>query len=413
MDHLSLLELNRLLQDTFKKHLEPSYWVIAEIGAMSVNQSGHCYLELIQNEENKIVAKTKATIWSYKYRNLSTWFQGITGQPLAEGLRILVNVKINLHELYGFSLNIQDIDASFTVGEKERKRQEVINQLREDGVYGMNKDLMLPLVPQRIAIISAPNAAGYGDFLQHLVENPYHYKIKTTLFDSLMQGEEAPASIINALVKINNSSDFDLVVLIRGGGSQLDLECFNDYDLCSHLAQFPLPIITGIGHERDDTIADMVAHSKLKTPTAVAEFIIQGIASFEGEIDDYATSISKVAGYVVQNAEITLQNIENMIRLNARAVLLKEDHKINESLNRLRHLGLGNITLQSSFLDRLESSHKLLNPKSSLKRGFSFSTVSGKPLRGTKVENGNVLTTVTLDKIIKSTITSIKTNDKN
>jgi len=280
MDHLSLLELNKLIQDTLKNNLEPSYWIVAEIGELKVNQKGHCYLELLQNEESKVIARVRATIWSNTYRNLSTWFQGITGQPLAEGMKILANIKISFHELYGFSLNIQDIDASYTIGEKEKIRQEVINQLVNDGVFEMNKELTLPLVPQKVAVISSPTAAGYGDFMQHIDENPYAYRVNTKLYEAIMQGSEAPASIIQALHNVNEIGVYDLVVLIRGGGSQLDLACFDNYELCSHLAQFPLPVLTGIGHERDDTIADMVAHTKLKTPTAVAEFILQGLAAF-------------------------------------------------------------------------------------------------------------------------------------
>lgn len=168
MESLSLLELNELVKQTLDSHLEPSYWVVAEIGEMRVNQKGHCYLELIQTDNDKVVAKARATIWSYTYRNLSTWFQGITGQPLAEGIKILANVKVSFHELYGFSLNIRDIDATYTLGEKERLRQEVINRLTKEGVIDMNKSLTLPLVPQRIAVISSPTAAGYGDFMQHL-----------------------------------------------------------------------------------------------------------------------------------------------------------------------------------------------------------------------------------------------------
>jgi exodeoxyribonuclease VII large subunit len=269
------------IQKTLKDNLEPSYWVVGEIGAMNVNQKGHCYLELVETKEDKLIAKSRATIWSYTYSNLSTWFQGITGQPLSEGMKILANVKVSFHELYGFSLNIQDIDANYTLGEKERLKQEVINKLIADGVYEMNKELSLPVVPQQVAVISSPTAAGYGDFITHVDNNNYAYRIHTHLFPAIMQGDEAPSSIIKALLEISATDVFDLVVLIRGGGSQLDLECFNDYDLCSHLAQFPLPVVTGIGHERDETIADMVAHTRQKTPTAVAEFIVQDLWSLK------------------------------------------------------------------------------------------------------------------------------------
>jgi exodeoxyribonuclease VII large subunit len=410
MDHLSLIELNKLIQATLKNNLEPSYWIVAEIGELSVNQKGHCYLELIQNEDSKVVAKVRGTIWSYTYRNLSTWFQGITGQPLAEGLKILANVKISLHELYGFSLNIQDIDASYTIGEKEKIRQEVINQLVGDGVFEMNKELDLPLVPQKIAVISSPTAAGYGDFLQHLDENTYN--VETTLFEAIMQGSEAPESIIQALHRVNEADSYDLIVLIRGGGSQLDLECFDNYNLCSHLAQFPLPVITGIGHERDETIADMVAHTKLKTPTAVAEFIIQGLSSFEMLINDEAAKISKMARFILQNASISLMSMSTTIRMNAQSVIINENHRLGTIKEQLKNKAHQQIEQQVHKIEKLEAQHRHLNPENTFKRGFSFSTINGKSLMGNMAKSGQKLSTYSLNQILESTITLVKKNGK-
>ena len=412
MDHLSLLDLNKLIQDTLKKNLEPSYWIVAEIGEMNVNQKGHCYLELLQNENNKIVAKVRATIWSYTYRNLSTWFQGITGQPLAAGLKVLVNIKVNLHELYGFSLNVQDIDASYTIGEKEKIRQEIINKLVSDGVFEMNKELILPLVPQNIAIISSPTAAGYGDFMQHLDENPYNYKVNTTLYKAIMQGLEAPDSITTALHSINEKGDFDLVVVIRGGGSQLDLACFDNYELCSHLAQFPTPVITGIGHERDETIADMVAHSKLKTPTAVAEFILQGISSFEVTINDEAAKISKMASFILQTTASKLTGIGTTIRSKAESIVLNENHRIGIIKERIKHKAQQHLEQQNNKIANIEAQHSLLNPENALNRGFSFSTVNGVSLLHSKTKAGQQLKTYSRNLILESTITSVKKNGK-
>ena len=412
MDHLSLIELNKLIQETLKNNLEPSYWIVAEIGELNVNQKGHCYLELIQNENNKVVAKVRATIWSYTYRNLSTWFQGITGQPLTEGLKILANIKISFHELYGFSLNIQDIDASYTIGEKEKIRQEVINRLVSDGVFEMNKELNLPLVPQKIAVISSPTAAGYGDFIQHLDENPYAYNVDTSLYEAIMQGSGAPDSIISALHKINEADGHDLVVVIRGGGSQLDLECFDNYELCSHLAQFPLPVITGIGHERDETIADMVAHTKLKTPTAVAEFILQGLSSFEVLINDEAAKISKMARYILQNTATRLMSTGAMIRMKAESVVLNENHRLGLIKEQIKHKAHQQLEQQDNKIEQLEAQHRLLDPENALQRGFSFSTVDGKSLLGKMANPGNKLTTYSLNQVLESTITKVKKNGK-
>ena len=412
MDHLSLTELNKLIQDTLKNNLEPSYWIIAEIGELRVTQQGHCYLELLQNENNKVVAKVRATIWSYTYRNLSTWFHGITGQPLSEGLKILANIKINIHELYGYSLNIQDIDASYTIGEKEKIRQEVINKLVSDGVFGMNKELELPLVPQKIAVISSPTAAGYGDFLQHLDENPYAYTVDTTLFEAIMQGSEAPESIIKALYRINEGDDYDLIVLIRGGGSQLDLECFDNYELCSHLAQFPYPVITGIGHERDETITDMVAHTKLKTPTAVAEFILQGIASFELQVNDEAAKISKMASFVLQNTATRLMSIGTTIRMQAQSVVLNENHRLGSLTEQLRHKTHQQLEQQGNKIALIEAQHRHLNPANTFKRGFTFSTIDGVSVLSKKAKPGKNLITYSLNQTIESTITAVKKNGK-
>jgi exodeoxyribonuclease VII large subunit len=412
MDHLSLIELNKLIQDTLKNNLEPSYWIIAEIGELRVTQQGHCYLELLQNDNNKVVAKVRATIWSYTYRNLSTWFHGITGQPLAEGLKILANIKINLHELYGYSLNIQDIDASYTIGEKEKLRQEVINKLVSDGVFGMNKELTLPLVPQKIAVISSPTAAGYGDFIQHLNENPYGYTIDTTLFESIMQGSEAPESIIRALYRINETDDYDLIVLIRGGGSQLDLECFDNYELCSHLAQYPFPVITGIGHERDETIADMVAHTKLKTPTAVAEFIMQGLSSFEVLVNDEATKISKMASFLLQNTATRLMSIGTTIYTRAQSVVLNENHRLATLTEQLKHKAHLKIEQQDNKITLIESQHRHLNPANAFKRGFTFSTIAGASLLSNNAKRGKNLITYSLNQTIESTITAVKKNGK-
>jgi len=412
MENLSLVELNKLIQKTLKTHMEPSYWVIAEISELRLNQKGHCYLELIENQENAVVAKVKATIWSYTYRNLSTWFQGITGQPLAEGMKILANVKISFHELYGFSLNIQDIDASYTIGEKEKQRQEVIKKLIQDGVFEMNKEHSLPLIPQRVAVISSPTAAGYGDFMQQIEENQYNYNVITELYSAIMQGSEAPQSIINALHKINKFDKFDLVVLIRGGGSQLDLECFDNYELCTHIAQFPLPVVTGIGHERDDTIADMVAHTKLKTPTAVAEFIIQGIAAYEASIDQEADNIAKTATFLLQNASLRLQSVESAIRISSQSSILNGNHHLQSTADQLKYQVQNIIDNHHNRLDKLEAVHKNLSPELILKRGYSISTINGKSLAKVKAKPGQKLKTYTHKQIIESSITKIKNNDE-
>ncbi len=281
---LSLLELNQLIKDTLDDAFATPVWVKAEISEMTVNRTGHCYLELVDVDPSskEVLARARATIWSYSFRMLRPYFETTTGQSFTQGIKILVSVKVEYHPVYGMSLNIRDIDPSYTMGDMARKRREIIVQLQEDGVYDMNRELELPLVPQRVAIISSPTAAGLQDFMDQLNNNQRNIQFYTKLFPAVMQGTETAGSIINALELVFQYEDFfDVVCIIRGGGAQLDLASFDNYELAYHVAQFPVPVITGIGHDKDETVIDLVAHTKMKTPTAVAEFLINGAETFE------------------------------------------------------------------------------------------------------------------------------------
>ena len=263
-------------------------WVIGEISEINIHSNGHCYLTLIEKgeSEDRIVAQARATIWSYTFRMLRPFFETTTGQQLTDGIKVLLQVSVEFHEMYGFSLNVRNIDPAYTLGDQALKRREIIRRLTDEGVLTMNKELELPLVPQKIAIISSPSAAGYEDFMEQLANNGNGYKFYTKLFPAVMQGNQAEQSIVEALDRIYPYEDFfDVVVIIRGGGSQVDLSCFDNYNIAYHITQFPLPVLTGIGHEKDDSIADLVAHTRLKTPTAVAEFILDGVAAFEERIN--------------------------------------------------------------------------------------------------------------------------------
>jgi len=311
MDHQSL-ELSQLLaivKDSLKKSVPGNLWVKAEINELSVNYSGHCYLELIEKSEESenITAKIKATIWSSVYRMLTAYFETVTNRQLEKGLKILVKVSVEFHEIYGISLNVLDIDPVYTVGEQERHRQEIIKRLDYEGIIDMNKTVELPLVMQRLAVISSASAAGYGDFIHQLETNDSNYSYSYTLFPSQMQGQQTAESIINNLDKIyKHESEFDAVVIIRGGGSKSDLAWFDNYELAANIAQFPLPVITGIGHDRDQSIADIVAHTTLKTPTAVAEFLINRTETFEGTMIDLAESFTFVVSDLLANFQTAL-----------------------------------------------------------------------------------------------------------
>lgn len=410
MNHLSLLELNNTVKKALEKQLDSSYWVIAEISEIRLNPKGHCYLELVEKEGNSILAKSKGTIWAYTYRNLSTWFEGMTGQSLRAGLKILFNASVQYHELYGLSLNIKDIDAGFTIGEKALNRQKVINQLHEDGVMNMNKELLLPLVPQRVAVISSQTAAGYGDFSDQLLHNEYNYKFTTLLFPAVMQGNTAPDSIIEALMNINSHiDDYDLVVLIRGGGSQLDLDCFDNYELNAHLAQFPLPILTGIGHERDESVADLVAHTSLKTPTAVAEFLIQGVMLYEQKLIEGVNFIIENAQRAIEAQKTLLHNATVSLSNYTLAKISNQQHQLLRSKERLKYSVTKKVDSEKMKLEQLEQAARLLSPTNVLQRGYSITLVNNKPVNAkSKIKKGDTVTTETAYNKIFSTVDTTK-----
>lgn len=286
---LSLYELQQQVKSSLDDAFSLPVWVKAEISEITVNRSGHCYLELIETEQgtDSVIARCRATIWSYTFRMLKPYFETTTGQNFTQGLKVLLQAKVEYHEVFGFSLNIRDIDPVYTLGDMARQRREIIRKLQEDGVFEMNKELELPIVTQRIAIISSPTAAGLQDFMDQLHNNMHQFVFYTKLFSAVMQGSEAPRSIMNALDLIYNYEHmFDAVVIIRGGGAQIDLACFDNYELAFHVSQFPLPVITGIGHDKDDTVIDMVAHTRMKTPTAVAEFLISGALQFDQQLTE-------------------------------------------------------------------------------------------------------------------------------
>ncbi len=408
MDHLTLLELNQKIKETLDANLQPSYWVVAEIGEIRTHHSGHCYLELVEKSDDKVVAKSRATIWSYTFRNLSVWFEGMTGQPLKKGLKILCNASVQYHELYGLSLNIRDIDASYTLGERARRRQEIINQLIAEGVFNLNKELTLPVVAQRIAVISSPTAAGFGDFVDQITNNVQGYDIDLKLFKAKMQGDDAAESIINSLLSINNSPDkFDLVVIIRGGGSQIDLDCFDDYELALHAAQFPLPVLTGIGHERDETIVDLVAHTKLKTPTAVAEFLLGGMAAFDEKMDLIFSRLYQLTNESLKYQDQMLATFTQRMTTSSSRILSTKNTQISLLEKELKFVVQNRLNQDTKRLEVLEKALDLLDPEKAFNRGYTLTTARGKLIKGRKINAGDILETHTIDQKITSTVTGI------
>lgn len=430
MAHLTLFEFNQLIKTSLENHTEPDYWVVAEISEMRLNQKGHCYMEMVEKEGPFVTAKIKANIWANTYRKLSAWFESVTHTALKPGLKIRFNAKINFHEVYGLSLTIQDIDPKFTLGERARKRQEAIDQLVKDGVFDLNKNLSLPEVPQRIAVISSETAAGYGDFLDQLKGNPGGFAFKTELFQALMQGDKAPESIIKALLEIHKrNEEFDLTVIIRGGGGQADLDCFDDYELASHVAQFSLPVITGIGHERDVTITDLVAHTQMKTPTAVAEFMVQSLKKFDDCLNESIYRIEKAAIRQLQFGSLQLQSLGNQLRVSAQGHISRTQQKLINQAMALKfasheQIKLSSIKLQQqgtllkrvirhqlerqqNQLELYEKTLELASPQSVLKRGYTITKINGQLPGKAQPLKGDLMETITADATISSEIKSI------
>lgn len=328
MEPITLYELNELVKETLELGMPDTYWVQAELSEVRVN-SGHCYVEFVQKDRrsNSLVAKARGVIWRNVYAALKPYFEQTTGQLLTAGIKVQVEVSVSFHELYGYSLTVTDIDPSYTMGDMARKRQEILRQLQEEGVLELNKELEMPMLPQRIAVISSATAAGYGDFSNQLSNNARGFYFHTELFPAIMQGDGVEQSILQALDDIYaREQEFDVVVIIRGGGATSDLTGFDTYNLAAAVAQFPLPVITGIGHERDDTVIDMVSHTRVKTPTAAAEFLIGRMQEAADELAFLAQRLNKGVSLLIYESKESLLRLQT--RIPAKAMQRVADGKL-------------------------------------------------------------------------------------
>jgi len=433
---LSLLELNQLIRATLDENLHPSYWVVAEIGEFKQVAQGHAYLDLVEKKGNQIAAKIRANIWQYTFRVIAGRFTAVTGQNLKAGMKILAQVNVTFHEVYGISLNIKDIDPNYTLGERARVRQEVIERLTREGLMDLNKRFPLPLVPQKIAIISSVSAAGYGDFMDQLQKNRQGYHINAQLFQATLQGADAAATIIRALDQIellNGKESFDAIVLIRGGGSQLDLDCFDDYGLAAAIAKCALPVLTGIGHERDETIVDLVAHTRLKTPTATAEFILSGFRDFEEQLNTALKTLERATSQTLVIEDRRLRDLLGKLKTLADFSIHRKKEDLKFKTNQLKSLSssllkmdlvrINNLELglRKSWKSRVDSEDKKLenlgrdlqklDPKTFLAKGYTRSEVNGIPINKIEVQIGDILVTFAKNKTLKSNIQNIETNE--
>ena len=347
---LSLFSLNNMVRGAIASGVPGAYWVTGELSEVRETSAGHCYIELVERSESArdIVAKARGTIWSRIYTLLKPYFLEQTGEPFAAGLKVLLKVTVVFHELYSYSLDVCDIEPSFTVGDIARQRQLILARLTAEGVINLNKELPFPALPQRVAVISSSFAAGYGDFCDQLLNNPYGFVFYPALFPSPMQGNKVEQGIIAALDKIaENAHCWDVVVIIRGGGATSELSCFDTYDLANNCAQFPLPIITGIGHHRDDTLIDAVAHTRVKTPTAAAELLVQSLAAQEAALDYMQGCITQAATDIADACKrrmaALLQQLPVFVKMHIDRQLHKLDvwQKLSEAASPARILSMG------------------------------------------------------------------------
>ncbi|MCI7580446.1 MAG: exodeoxyribonuclease VII large subunit [Prevotella sp.] len=409
--HFSLLELNRLVRATIEDTLCEQYWLEAEIGQIGEN-NGHCYLEFIQKVEghNTPVARAKAKCWRNVWGSVRPYFEHTTGQTLTLGMKVLVLVHPDFHEAFGFSWIVDDIDPRFTLGDMARRRQEIIRQLKAEGVFDLNRELPLPLFTQRIAVISSSTAAGYGDFCRQLEENKRGFRFSVTLYESLMQGEGVERGIISALDKINaHIDDYDCVVIIRGGGATSDMSGFDSLLLAENVANFPLPVITGIGHDRDECILDMVSHTRVKTPTAAAAFLIDRLEQVARRIDDAADRITSYVQHRMEIEKMRLSRASERIPILFSLVKSKQENKLETLNQRIASAVQRLIDRRRHTLDILEQRTKSLDPTLLLQRGYTITLVNGHALRSpSAVKPGDIIVTRLADGTVKSTVNETK-----
>lgn len=427
----SLLELNNLVRGAISEAFPGSCWVRAEMSDVRTNaSSGHCYLEFIEKNPvtGQLVAKARGSIWAKTFRMLKPYFEMETGQLFASGLKVLVKVSVEFHELYGYSLTVLDIDPAYTMGDMLRKRMEIIRQLKEEGVFTLNKELPFPVLPKRIAIITSPTAAGYEDFLNQLANNKAGYPFYPKLFPALMQGEKTEGSVIAAIDRIYHHIDsFDVVVIIRGGGATSDLNSFDSYLLAANCAQFPLPIVTGIGHERDDTILDMVAHTRMKTPTAVAEFLIGCMDLAAGELEELQQEVSELATNIllkqknflqllgarlpvvatnrIERNRSLLQMLGSRLPSSASTLLTRRRSTLDTLQMQLQNRSTSRLAEGTRFIQLTEQFIKMASPDYVLKRGYSLALKDGKIIKhAADLDSGDKLVTRFADGDVKSIV---------
>jgi exodeoxyribonuclease VII large subunit len=400
MDFLSLSQLNQLVGQEVKNAFPESLWLMAETSDVRINNR-HCYLEFVEKNphNNTIIAKARGYIWANAFELIKPYFEQKTGRSFTSGLKVLVKVSVEFHSVYGYGLNVCDIDPAYTLGDLQVRRQEILRKLEEDGILSMNKELEIPVLPQRIAVISSATAAGYEDFCQHLTGNSSGYVFYPKLFPAIMQGEQTESSIISALDKIFEYRElFDVVIIIRGGGATSDLASFDSYPLAANCAQFPLPVITGIGHERDDTVLDFVAFHRAKTPTAVADFLIDKMEEAAAGLFDCQTEIRKEAVALLETYSGALQKLTSRLPLFVNNLIEGKNAGLENFRLKMQHSVRHLMTTKELQLKEKASFFKLSSPAYILAKGYSITLKQGKAVKSAKeLQVGDTIETILAD----------------
>ena len=410
---MSLYELGRLIRLTLREGLPDAYWVQAELSEVREAYNGHCYIELVQKAErgNTLLAKARGTVWANVYKMLKPYFESTTGQRFTAGIKVLLQVSVEYHEQYGLSLTVHDIDPTYTLGDMARRRKEILQQLDEEGVLTLNKELPMPMLPQRVAVISAAGAAGYGDFCDQLEGNPYGFVFYPKLFPAVMQGDRVEETIIAALDHIAAEQEsWDVVVIIRGGGATSDLSGFDTYALAANCAQFPLPIITGIGHERDDTVLDMVAHTRVKTPTAAAEYLVATLVEAAATLDELTNSLTTGITNRIHREERRVEQIAQRLPALFSVMHANGLHRIEQLEVRMSTALQRTLVAQTHRLELMEKVIEGASPMQILQRGYSITRCEGRVVRNAAdLPEGSVLTTELAEGEVKSMVILTKT----
>jgi exodeoxyribonuclease VII large subunit len=446
------------IRKTIEERYQQYYWVKAEMHKLNRFASGHCFPELLQKEDGKIVAQIRGTIWNHQFETINKRFIQVVKEPLKEDTTLLMQVKVTFHESYGLSLQIVDIDPNYALGELQRERQETLKQLQKNGLINANQQLTFPLLPKRVAVISADSSKGLSDFMQVLNNNEWNYSFFTMLFPAYLQGDNAASSIISQLENIKKVlHHFDVVVIVRGGGGEVGLSCYNNYELCKAIASFPLPVLTGIGHSTNLTVAEMIAFRNAITPTELGDFLLQAFHNYSVPLKDAVKSIKFYAVAAVEEEKIALNNLSKHFKNGAQQSLYnshqkliaqsrevgskvrynlqhnrqkierltqntlresvhifqREREKINLVNTQIPKATKASLAEESNLIDNLLHSVQLMDPINVLKRGFSITTINGKTLKvGNKGHKGDEIVTKTANFNIKSTIVDIQEDDE-